>query len=127
MKSIPGWRKVEDFSTLPNEEAVFLAMVPKEDLGSKPVVDARLKQLEEWKKFDVYDEVEDDGQDRIHGGWVDVYKEVRGKTIVKSRYVARGYMEKNDIRSDSPTVNKTSIRLTCAVAASKGWKLETKD
>ena len=127
MKEIPEWKKVDDFLTSPNEETAFLAMVPKEDLGSKSVIDARVKQLQEWTKFDVYDEVEDIGQERIHGGWVDVYKEVSGKTIVKSRFVARGYMEKNDIQSDSPTVSKTSIRLTCAVAALKGWKLETKD
>ena len=126
MKNVNEWKKVEDFSTSRSEEA-FLAMVPKENIGSKAVVEARLKQLEEWKKFDVYDEVEDVGQERILGGWVDVYKEVNGKTGVKSRFVARDYMEQNDIQSDSPTVSKTSIRLACAIAASNGWKMETKD
>ena len=86
-----------------------------------------MKQLSEWKKFDVYEEVEDCGQERIQGGWVDVYKESDGKTIVKSRFVPRGYMEENHVQSDSPTISKTSIKLACVIAATRGWKLESKD
>ena len=102
-------------------------MVPKDNLKDKEVVEARMKQLNKWKDFDVYEEVEDCGQERIQGGWVDVYKEFEGKTIVKSRFVARGYMENSDIQSDSPTVSKISKMLTCAIAASFGWKIESKD
>ena len=45
MNSVNEWKKVDGFSTSANEEA-YLAMVPKEHLGSKAVVEAREKQLE---------------------------------------------------------------------------------
>ena len=36
-------------------------------------------------------------------------------------------MEDTDIQSDSPTVSKASVKITCAIAAANGWKLEAKD
>ena len=66
------------------------------------------------------------GQERIKGGWIDVYKEIDGKMAVKSRFVARGYMETEKIRSDSPTVCKSNIKLATIAAAKYGWKLEKK-
>ena len=58
MHNLPEWNKIDAFSTMQDEETAFLVMVPKEKLKDKEVVDARMKQLEEWKNFDVYDEVE---------------------------------------------------------------------
>ena len=126
MKDVVEWNKIDAFST-PEEETTWVVYVPKENLKDREVVEARMKQLNDWKVFDVYEEVDDCGQKRIKGGWIDVYKEVDKETIVKSRFVARGYMEEGYVQSDSPTVRKDNIRLTCMIAALNGWRLETKD
>ena len=40
--------------------------------------------------------------------------------------MARGYEEsKKDIRSDSPTCMKDSVRMRLAIAAGKGWKIKS--
>ena len=43
--------------------------------SAKEAVKAKLKQPADWKKFDVYDEVEDLGQEKITGKWIVVKKE----------------------------------------------------
>ena len=44
---------------LSSVEQVNVVIVPKEMHGENEVVKAKLKQLADWKMFDVYDEVED--------------------------------------------------------------------
>ena len=67
--------------------------------------------------------MKDVGQDRISSTWVLCEKE----SGVKARLVARGYEEIDDIVSDSPTMNKSSLMIILALAASRGWLLETTD
>ena len=50
-----------------------------------------------------------------------------GKEITKARLVARGDMEKNDIKVDSPTAAKQSMRCFLAIAATKEWKISSLD
>ena len=127
MNEVPEWAKIDDFTPEMQIENAFMVFVPKEKLRDKEVIEARKKQIDDWKKFEAYEEVVDEGQERIKGGWIDVYKEVDGKIGVKSRFVARGYMETEEIRSDSPTVSKTNIKVAAIVAAKNDWKLEKKD
>ena len=91
------------------------------------VVKAKLKQPVDWKIFDVYDEVEDLGQEKITGTWVVVKKEIDGKEGIKARWVAKGFQEEREIKSDSPTVSKLGIIVLFGTAASKEWPLEVID
>ena len=49
--------------------------------------------------------------------------------MVKARLVARGFEETNlkDIRKDSPTCGKDSLRLCLTILASKHWKISYPD
>ena len=90
--------------------------------------DAMNKELNSWKKLNVYDEVKDEGQGRISVRWVLTEKEVDNNKIKKARLVARGYEELNeDIPTDSPTCNKESIRIVLAVIASMKWNVNLLD
>ena len=64
--------------------------------GNKKVVKAKLKQLADWKTFDVYDAVEDLGQKKITGTFVVVKKEIYGKEGIKARWVAKGFQEERE-------------------------------
>ena len=105
MNEVSEWNKIDCFTPESEEESALIVFVPKERLKDEEVKEARRKQIEDWNKFEAYEEVRDEGHERIKGGWIDVYKEVEGKLVVKSRFVARGYMETENIRSDSPTVS----------------------
>ena len=76
----------DDNLTLENNE-VFLSTSKLED---RKVKQAKRMELENWKKFEVYEEVYDRGQSSMSVRWVCTEKEVNGETIVKARLVARG-------------------------------------
>ena len=97
------WKKVDIFSSV---EQVNVVIVPKQMHGDKEVAKAKLKQPADWKAFDVYDEVEDLGQEKITGTWIFVKKEIDGKEGIKARWVAKGFQEEREIKADSPTVSK---------------------
>lgn len=85
---------------------------------------AMKKELENWKKFDVYSEVDDDGEmgkAAISTRWVLTEKGDGKSKTVKARLVARGFEEKDDIQSDSPTAMKETIRLILAITATMKW------
>ena len=52
-------------------------------------VSAKQDELEQWKNFNVYTEVADQGQERINGRWVCIRKTVDEKEIPKARYVIK--------------------------------------
>ena len=80
-------------------------------------------ELRKLKDFDVYDEVEDVGQPCISTKWVITRKYDR----MKARLVARGFEEPYYIKSNSPTVAKTTMRILLATATSNGWAVKSSD
>ena len=86
------------------------------------VLEAKIRELQNWKDHDVFTEIADDGQKRITVRWVISEKSIDGNNSIKARLVARGFKESEDssIRRDSPTCTKESLRLTLVTAASKG-------
>ena len=82
------------------------------------------KELDKWRDYDVYEEVEDHGQQTISVRWVVTSKD--GKP--KARLVARGFEDnENEARTDSPTCSKMNLRLIMAITASKDWKINSLD
>ena len=57
----------------------------------------------------------DQGQERINGRWVCTKKTVNGKEVPKARYVIKGFQEHSEIRPDSPTGSKESLRLLLSI------------
>ena len=88
---------------------------------------AKMKELENFNTFDVYETVnKPQEQVVIDTEWVIVEKEGKdGDVITKARLCMRGDCEKNrhNIPKESPTVNKITLRLIQAIAASKGLQV----
>ena len=85
--------------------------------------DAQKKELKKWEDFEVYKKVKDEGQKSISVRWVFTEKD----EIIKARLVARGFEEKEYIKSDSPTVTKEVLRIFFTICSSKGWKEKSMD
>jgi len=89
---------------------------------------AKHSELKSWVENDVYEEVENTGQNAISVRWVVTEKIKDGATVVKARLVARGYEENTEnLRTDSPTCSKEAVRLAISVASSKAWECHTID
>ena len=98
-------------------------MASKMDIQKEKIVsDAKEKELKKWKDFNVYEEVKDEGQKSISVRWV-----MTEKDETKARLVARGFEEKENIKSDSPTVTKEVLRMFFTICSSKGWKEKSMD
>ena len=78
-----------------------------------------------WIDHDVYEEIEDKGQNYISDRWAMTEKTSDGKQIAKARLVACGYEEENkdSLRTDSPTISKDNLRLLFAIIATHYWKI----
>ena len=112
---------VQEWNVLNNN--VFLAT--GKDAGYEV---AKETELENWKKMGVYEVVEDEGQSYITVRWVPTEKIVDGKIKKKARLVARGYEEVLDgVATDSPTINKESLRIAYMIIASKEWEINSLD
>ena len=88
---------------------------------------AKTAELENWKRYHVYDEVEDKGQDRVSVKWVIKQKIKENRLTYKGRLVARGYEDTSETRNDSPTCHKDSVRIMMAIASAKNWNIEAID
>ena len=120
-ESIDWENMVQEWNVLNNN--VFLAT--GKDHGYEV---AKETELENWKKMGVYEVVEDDGQSYITVRWVNTEKIVNGNKVKKSRLVARGYEEILDgVATDSPTINKESLRIAYMITAGKNWEINSLD
>ena len=59
---------------------------------------AKIRELNNWKDFCVYQEVQNTGQNALSVRWVKTEKEVGGKMEVKERLVVRGFEEANNVQ-----------------------------
>ena len=82
---------------------------------------AKETELKNWKNFNVYKEVKNEGQKAISVRWVITEKDGLEEKMIKARLVARGFEEKQEIKSDSPTVCKEVLRAFITICSSMGW------
>ncbi len=116
--------QVEDMEIL--DELVLLSTGESNDVEVKQ---AMALELENWRHHHVFTEVEDEGQAAVSCRWVITEKYKEGERFVKARLVARGFEEAeiNDIRKDSPTCGKDSLRLCLTLFASMEWQINSLD
>lgn len=125
LEAVDDWEKLNDVE---EHEEANVVMVPKSRHNENRVIQAKQKELNLWKEFDVYREVSDDSSlQKISTMWVITEKVVDGVLGVKARLVARGFQENDEIQSDSPTVTKSTMRIFFAIASSNAWKIKTTD
>ncbi len=115
--------RLADYNKPPTEDIYFGTSTNKEKFK-----EAKEEEVRKWIEMDVFSEVEDTGQPRISTRWVCTEKIKGNKTIPKARLVARGFEEDtSQLRSDSPTCSKSSLRVLLATIASKQWTLKSMD
>ena len=90
---------------------------------------AKALELDNWNRYDVFEEVTDYGQKVLTTRWLCTSKTVGSKNILKAHLIARGFEEQNltDIERDSPTCSCESLRLVLAIVAIKSWKIRSFD
>ena len=96
--------------------------------NSQEVLQAQKNELDKWKEYQVYEEVEDADHDTITRKWVVTEKKQNRIFRVKARLVARGFEEDTTkIRTESPTISKENLRLIYTTAVNNSWKLHSID
>ena len=104
-------------------ESVLAVMVPKEQRDSPECMTAKMEELSKLQAFNTYNIVEDEGQDRITTTWVLTEK----GSEKRARLTARGFQEDGEFPTDSPTVQKHSMKLILSIATTEGWDISTTD
>ena len=113
------------------QEEVYLTVIPRSRHNEPASVAAKEKELLDFDTFDVWDVVpRPKNANLIATQWVLVDKEnEQGEIKRKARLCMRGDREKNKhlIPTDSPTVNKVTLKIMLTVAASQGWDIQCSD
>ena len=121
-----GWVDLQnDFSSweVIDDDMEMLILFNSED-----VLCAKDNEITNWQNNNVYEEVEDVGQDAISVRWVVTEKMKSGRPIVKARLVARGFEEDTvSLRKDSPTCSKEAVRLALSLASTNQWDCHVMD
>ena len=112
----------EEYAFLVTED-VLAVMVPKEQRDSPECMAAKMDELNKLIAFDTYTLVKDEGQESITTTWVLTEK----GTEKRARITARGFQEDSTFPTDSPTVQKHSMRLLLTIAATEEWDICTTD
>ena len=131
-KDVQDWKVVENNSTERDEsgasEEANAVFIPLQRHDEPEVRVAKEEELASWKKFQVYEELEDCGQQTISTRWVVTEKSVDGKRVItKARLVARGFEEQKSVQADSPTVSKETMKVFLALASTLSWKCHSID
>ena len=80
-------------------------------------------------RYEVFEEVEDCGQEWFGSRWVITQKEKSDgqKSQIKGHLVAKEFQEEEKPQSDSPMLLRESLKMYFAVAANEGFKLRSID
>ena len=130
-----SWRKVERpgaeqvLYTAERGEECLLSIIPRHQQGNMECDMAKKAEIDKIvNKFNAVEVVPDNGQFKISSRFVLWHKKHSdGTTEVRARLVARGYEEKEEIPSDSPTIDQCSLKLMLGVAVAFNWGVETVD
>ena len=109
------------------ENQNYVVFIPKKDWSKPFVVEAKNKEIQNFDRYGAYKTVTDEGQPRLTSGWI-ITEKLYGDVVgCKARLVVHGNQEMYEVRSDSPTVTKQSLRLVFTIAAQFGWEVITSD
>ena len=100
-----------------------MVIIPRERHSDPDCKKAMEVELDKLKQFESYETVDDEGQYRISCRGVYWYK----GDEVRARLVARRFEEKEEVPSDSPTVDKSTMRLLLIICEAERWQLESSD
>ena len=122
-----NFEKVENWKILDTEEEDTEEIYICAEREKEEIIEAKNKEINNWIKNEVFEEVKDVGQSKISVRWVIEEKIKDGHRKFKTRLVARGFEDVEETRNDSPTCAKESIRIMLVIGASKKWKCKSLD
>ena len=127
LKNIKNYPELNDNTTNDISEEIYLADTYVTGM-EKYKLDAKLIELGNLNKQNIYDEENDIGQSSsISTRWVITKKVVHGETITKARLFATGFEETQELRTDSPCCTRIGIRTAVAVLNTNDWSLKAAD
>ena len=93
--------------------AIYTVELPVSEHGQPEVKEAKMAEVNNLLDYDVFEEVEDKGQETIRSRWVITAKENHDgqKQKTKARLVARGFQETLKPQSDSMTTSKELFKI----------------
>ena len=120
-----GWMNMENIQDLqltPIESHMIILF------NSTEVAKAKEYEIKNWVNNDVFEEVEDIGQQTISVRWVITEKPLDDKFETKARLVARGFEEEtSQLKKDSPTCSRETVSLVFWIASGNKWDCHTVD
>ena len=119
--------EVENFANLQAQETFVLTSIEKDD---SKFTAAKLNEIENWKQFQVYEEVNKSdypNSEVLSCRWVTEEKQEEEGIRYKARLVIRGFEETDAPQADSPTANKSIIRLFIAISNILGFEIKALD
>ena len=119
-----GFEKVLPGETTETIESktVYITSIPRYRHQEEGCKAAKEKELDLWDRYQVYEEVKDEGQTKLGTNWILTDKVVNGVGTIKGRLTVRGDQEETSgLRKDSPTVRRGNIKIFSAIAAKEHW------
>ena len=142
VKDIEEWEVIHpEAETEKNEEETFLTslndneiygvnIIPRSDWKNEEVREAMRNEIKKYESFEAYEEIDDNGQKCIPMKWVVTRSSDEGKNQpIKARLCIRGDLEngKENIRADSPTAGKDTLKLALMISANQRWRIKSCD
>ena len=122
-QAVENWRPENDADNIPSEDVLIVSLK-----GTDSFAEEKLKEIQNWRDNDVFEEVDFENQYSLSTKWVCTVKERLNPVEKKARLVVRGFEDvATDIASYSPTVSMEVFNLVLAVIASKGWSVQSMD
>ena len=123
------WLRSKKAECFDLDNTVFVVELPVKYHKIPEVIKAKEREYENLTDYNTFEEVKDNGQQRISSRWVITKKEKHDgqKTEYKARLVARGFQEECKPQADSPTAMKESIKVFLALAANEEFDLQSVD
>ena len=109
--AVESWQKCN--------EDVNLVTGPAKD----NILQAKLSEIQNWKNFNVFTEIDNNRQIKISTRWVITTK---GPNI-KARLVSKGFQEQHNYPIDSPNVSKSTLRIMLSLSTMFKWTCKTTD
>ena len=106
------------------EENILYTEIKENEINAKQIAEAKEKELDNLKHFNVFEEVDDDDKNVIGSRYVLTEKP---DGSVKTRFVVKGFQEHNTNQADSPTAGRESLKVFCTICANECWEMEASD
>ena len=96
-----------------DELTIYTVEVLVREHKKPEVIEAKQKEIENLEKYEVFEEVEDEGQETVGSRWVITKKEKSNekKKNCNGRLVVKLFQEKEGLQSDSPTMLRESMKM----------------